>query len=508
MTRLVASNVSKQYGAVRALTDGNIEIEGGRVTALLGANGSGKSTLGKIITGLVRPDSGELTLDGERVTIRSPKDARRLGITAVYQELSLVPHMSVAHNIWLGQEPMRRGGIDQKEMRERSGELLELFSASFSTRVTPTMRVSDLTPGERQIIEILKAMAWRPRILILDEATASLDGRQVERLFELVAQWREEGMGLAFVSHRMEEIARVADRAVVLRNGDTVGEVDVATTSEAQLVQMMTGGATAPHTTRQRAASGEKLLEVEGLSSGRVRDINLSVAPGELVGIGGLQGQGQASLLLALFGAEPYRGTIRIAGKRVNLSTPRRAMREGVAYVPGDRGAEGLLPVRSILENLQLPSWHRYGLLLRQGKAQDDAMRAVDELNIKIGDIEDPVRTLSGGNAQKVVIGKWLLRKPRVLLLNDPTKGIDVGAKAEFYALLERLRDAGTAILFNSSDDEELLALCQKVIVLQDGQLRAVLEGEALTHENLVAASMGTAANGSAGRSADSGGRP
>lgn len=484
--------VEKRYGAVRALTDGHLDIRAGEVVALLGANGSGKSTLGKVITGITRPDAGEVRLDGELVRFSSPLDARRRGITAVYQELSLVPDLTVAENVWLGHEPMRHGGLDRATMRSRTKRLLDLFAGTFAVPVEPDAPVRDLPPSERQLVEILKALSLEPRVLILDEATASLDSRQVERLFGLVRSWCADGMAIAFVSHRMEEIFSIADRVVVLRNGATVGERLLSQTREEELVDLMIGGATPTrHAEAAPPEDAEVVLSARGLSAGLLSEFDLDLKRGELVGLGGLQGQGQGDLLLALFGAIPHTGEVRLGGERVRFRGPRQAMRRGVAYVPGDRAGEGLLPIRSILENLHLPNWSRYGVPLRLKRAEEEASRAVRDLEIKLDDLAEPVQNLSGGNAQKVVIAKWLLREPHVLLLNDPTKGIDVGAKAEFYRLLAELQRQGAAILFHSSDDDELLGLCGRVVVLQDGRTTAELQGPALDHAHLVAASMG-----------------
>jgi ribose transport system ATP-binding protein len=491
---LIARNLVKHYGAVKALTEGNLEVAGGEVVALLGANGSGKSTLGKIVTGMVAPTGGEVLLNGQPVRFSSPYAARRQGITAVYQELSLVPDMTVAENIFLGHEPSRGGVFMQpKHMRSKAAALLKLFEGTVA--VSPDDVVMKLAPSERQIVEILKALSQEPKVLILDEATASLDSQQVERLFELMAQWRVEGMAMVFVSHRMDEIFKVADRAVVLRNGVTVGSVVTAETDERTLVQMMIGDAVQPQrfaadTTAKRGVR----LQLRGFSTTRLKGINLELHDGELLGLGGLHGQGQEELLRALFADIPSAGEMRLGGNAVSFNHPRQAMREGVAYVPGDRGSEGLVMIRSILENLQLPSWQRYGFPLRQGQASTDAAEVAKQLSLKMSGLEAPVSSLSGGNAQKVVIGKWLLRSPKLLLLNDPTKGVDVGSKGEFYQLLTALRQRGTAILFYSSDDEELLGLCDRVLILQDGRVTALLEGRALNHANLVAASMGTGA--------------
>lgn len=341
-------DVAKRYGAVRALESADLDVRAGEVLALLGANGSGKSTLGRVITGLTRPDAGTITLDGQPASLTSPAQARRLGITAVYQELSLVPDMSVAENVWLGHEPRRLGGIDRRAMRERTAELLQRFSDVFAVPVTPDTVVDDLPSSERQLVEVVKALAWQPRVLILDEATASLDSRQVDRLFQLVRQWRDEGMALVFVSHRMEEIFRVADRAAVLRNGRSVGERLIGNASEAELVELMTGGGEVARIALSEGhgamddTSAPVLLELQEFAGDGVHPVDLQVRQGELVGLGGLQGQGQRRLLLALFGASPHKGTMLLGGQAVSFRNPRHAQNAGVAYVPGDRNREGL----------------------------------------------------------------------------------------------------------------------------------------------------------------------
>jgi ribose transport system ATP-binding protein len=491
---LSARSMTKNYGAVQALTEGNLEVTSGEVVALLGANGCGKSTLSKIITGVVSPTQGELKVQGLSVSFASPYAAKKQGITAVYQELSLVPDMTVAENIFLGHEPSGLG-IKRREMNRRAKDLLELFSGTLSPEVTPDTPVSDLSPSERQIVEILKALSLQPRLLILDEATASLDSKQVDKLFELVARWKSQGIALIFVSHRMEEIFRIADRAVVLRNGKTVGAVTIKDTNERELVKLMIGDVATPHRDKTPMSNrGEPRLKVNDLKTRMLKGVGLSVQPGELLGLGGLQGQGQEDVLLSLFGAVGLSGQVTFLGQSVNFKNPRQAMKQGIAYVPGDRGRQGLLMIRSILENLHLPSWLNYGFPIPDGRARKDALEVAQNLSLKMASLDAPVSSLSGGNAQKVVIGKWLLRQPKLLLLNDPTKGVDVGSKAEFYGLLEQLQASGTSIILYSSDDEELLGLCNRVLVLQDGRVTAELQADTLTKEHLVAASMGGSA--------------
>ncbi len=502
---LSARNIVKRYGGVVALSDGNLDVHSGEVVALIGANGSGKSTMSKVINGVVVLDGGQLLLDDKPVRFSSPQAARKMGIATVFQELSLVSKMTVADNIWLTREPLKSSGmIDRKLMWEKTEALLDLFSGTFKADLKPATLVSALHPDEKQIVEILKAISLNPRILILDEATASLDSRQVERLFELVKRWKAEGKAIVFVSHRMEEIFRIADRYSVLRNGKTVGQGDIKDITEKDLIQLMTEKEKVFQFTK--AASGEDTsgldhpiyLEVENLTTETLRGISMKVRQGELLGIGGLQGQGQRDLLLALFGDIPYEGKIRIKGEVVRFKHPRQAMRKKLALVPGDRAKEGLLYIRSILDNFLLPSWQNYGFPLKMKLAKRDALTISERLSLVMAGLMAPVSSLSGGNAQKVVIGKWLLRDPDCYLLDDPTKGVDVNTKAEFYGLLTELSQQGKSILFYSSDDDELIGLCDRVIVLHDGKIRAELQGASLTKENLIAASMGVSNGGEA----------
>jgi ribose transport system ATP-binding protein len=496
---LSAKNIIKRYGGVVALSDGNLEVKSGEVVALIGANGSGKSTLSKVLNGVVTLDGGQLLLDGKPIHFASPQSAKKMGISTVFQELSLIPQMTVADNIWLTREPLGPFGVvSRKTVTSRTEELLSLFAGMFKTDLRPDRPVADLPSDEKQIIEILKAVSFNPRLMILDEATASLDSRQVHRLFELVAKWKEEGKAIVFISHRMEEIFQIADRYCVLRNGKTVGAGDMKAITEKDLVKLMIDKDSVFSYARAGMQTHEKpvCLEVKDLHSEVLHGVSFEVHEGELVGIGGLQGQGQRDLLLSLFGDIPYSGTIHYNGKPASFRHPRQAMRSGFALVPGDRAREGLLYIRSILENFQLPSWSRYGLPLKIRKATQDATQMGVRLNLVMASLQEPVSSLSGGNAQKVVIGKWLMRQPRLLLLDDPTKGVDVGTKAEFYALLTKLCEEGKTILFYSSDDEELVGLCDRVLVLHDGCIHTELAGAALTKENLISASLGVANGG------------
>ncbi len=499
---LSARHIEKHYGGVHALSDANLEVQSGEVVALIGANGSGKSTLSKVIDGVVVLDGGQLLLDDQLVHFSSPQAAKKLGIATVFQELSLVPQMTVAENIWLTREPLRGGMVDRKEVYRRTEALLALFEGTYKTALHPDTQVSTLPADEKQIIEILKAISVDPRLVILDEATASLDSRQVVRLFELVRGWKEEDKAIIFVTHRMEEIFRIADRYSVLRNGVTVGEGLIQDVKERDLVNLMVESAVASKVVAQERqileerANHTVRLAVNGLNTGILKDICFELRDGELLGLGGLKGQGQHELLLALFGDGPHTGSISYSGEEVRFRHPRQAMDKGMALVPGERAKEGLLLVRSILDNFLLPSWSKYGFPLHMRKAREDSLDIAGRLSLKMAGLDEPVSGLSGGNAQKVVIGKWLLRNPRLLLLDDPTKGVDVGTKAEFYKLLANLCKSGTAVLFYSSDDEELIGLCDRVLVMYEGQVRTELAGKSLNKTSLVAASMGASHEG------------
>ncbi|MBI9049844.1 MAG: sugar ABC transporter ATP-binding protein [Anaerolineaceae bacterium] len=497
---LSANNIVKHYGGVVALSDGNLDVISGEVLALVGANGSGKSTLSKVINGVVVFDRGQLLLDDKPVRFSSPQAAKDLGISTVFQELSLIPQMSVSENIWLTREQLGpMGVVNQKVVSQKTEELLSLFEGSFKTRITPKDSILSLPPDEKQIIEILKAISFDPRILILDEATASLDSRQVQRLFQLVQEWKSQGKAIIFVSHRMEEIFQIADRYSVLRNGVTVGEGNINDVTENDLVRLMIDKDSVFGFKRHDNGESKATpvcLDVQDLHTNVLEGVSFQVHEGELLGIGGLQGQGQRDLLLTLFGDIPNTGKVEYMGNEVRFHHPREAIKKGIALVPGDRAKEGLLYIRSILENFMLPSWKKYGFPLKMKKSIKDALDVSKSLNLKMAGLQEPVSSLSGGNAQKVVIGKWLGRKPQMFLLDDPTKGVDVGTKAEFYALLSQLCDEGKTILFYSSDDEELIGLCDRVIILYEGKIRTELKGSDLTKENLVSASLGVTNGG------------
>jgi len=492
---LACNDIAKHFAGVIALAKGCLTANRGEVVALIGANGSGKSTLCKIITGVVAPDEGQLLLEGTPITFSTPIEALRSGIGAVFQELSLVPSQTIAQNIWLTREPMNGLFINQREQQRRTQELLDLFADTMRTSIKPDTLVNELPPDEKQIVEILKAVSTNPSIMILDEATSSLDNRQVDRLFELIGEWKKEDQAIIFVSHRMAEVFRIADRITVLRNGKTVGDFYTKQVNQADLINLMVEN-TKKHLQKiDQPVSinhGQTVLKVTDLRTEQLEGISFEVKKGELVGIAGLQGQGQSDILYSIFGSIHFSGTIEVDNQEYQFKHTSQSIEKDIALVPGDRAKEGVLMRRSIFENIILPSWKKYGFPLKISKAKEDAIKTSKSLNIVMADIDMPVSSLSGGNAQKVVIGKWLQRNPRILLLNDPTKGVDVGTKKEFYDLLKKLCQAGTSILFYSSDDEELVGLCDRVLVIRDGKISQEIPKSKLTLSNLVAASVTT----------------
>lgn len=493
---LSVRHAQKRFGAVHALKDVSLDAWPGEVLALLGDNGAGKSTLIKILAGVVAPDEGEIRLDGQPVSFSSPVDATRAGIVCVFQELSLIPELSVADNIVISDPPKRFGLIDRKAQRRIAEEALRRAGAP---DIHPLALVKDLPLSRRQMVEIAKALARKPRILILDEATSALSASDVAKVFEVLKRLRAEGLALLYISHRMNEIAELADHCTVFRNGQNVASYAAGTKTDNEVVELMIGreyshafppkGASAP-------ASEVPLLEARNLSwADRLHDISLRLHAGEVVGLGGLDGQGQRELLLAFFGVlRGLSGEIRVGGNAVRIDSPAaaRAERIGMALIPEDRKTEGLMLPMTVRENLSFAALDK----LTRGGVVDRAKeeRMIDDmirlLAIKTGGLDIPVGALSGGNQQKVVIAKWLMRQPRIILLNDPTRGIDVGTKQEIYQLLRKLAGAGAGILFYSTDYDELIGCCDRVLVLYDGAVRSELVGAEITEHALISSAL------------------
>ena len=488
--------VSKRYGGVRALDSANLTVAAGRIHGILGENGAGKSTLIKIMAGVVVPDSGRMMLDEREVNFASPGAANQAGIVCIFQELSLIPELTVADNICISHPPKRFGIIDRAAQRRLAEEALARAGAE---DIHPQVLVKDLPLSRRQMVEIAKALGRKPRILILDEATSALTAADVTRVFTVLKRLRSEGLALLYISHRMHEIAELADECTVFRNGKNVATYKAGTKSDNEVVEMMIGREYShvfPPKLATVAQDKTPVLESRKLSwTDRLKDISLTVRAGEVVGLGGLDGQGQRELLLALFGVlRGCSGELLIDGKRVSITSPSAAKsaKIGMALIPEDRKTEGLMLPMTVRDNLSFAALDRvsHGTIIdtaEETRLIDDMIKL---LGIRTAGTNIAVGALSGGNQQKVVIAKWLMNQPRIILLNDPTRGIDVGTKQEIYQLLRKLAGAGAAILFYSTDYDELIGCCDRVLVLYDGAVKRELVGAEITERALIASAL------------------
>jgi len=486
--------LNKRFGGIVALSDATFSARAGEVHALLGENGAGKSTFIQILSGALRHDTGTILVEGRDYRPQNPDAAQARGIAAVFQELSLVPDLTVEENIWFRHEPLTvLRTVDRRRLR---ADTLALFTRYRFPDIRPDRELRHLTLAERQIVEIAKALAKDPRILILDEATSALPAAEAEWLLALSRQIAAEGRLAIFISHRMGEVRAVADRLTIFRNGCTVAAHEASAVSDGQIVTEMIGRQLERLYPARVATHTERVaLSVEGLSAGRrLASASFQLREGEVLGVGGLQGHGQRELFQALFGAIPSRGKVALWGKAVPIASPRAALtgRDGIALVPEDRRGQGLLLSKSVRENLTLAVIRRFSKrgLLDAGREDALVKEMVDFLRIKASSPAQPVGTLSGGNQQKVVFGKMLLTEARVLLLYDPTRGVDVGTKGEIFQLMRDLAAKGYAILFYSSDLPELVHVADRVLVLREGRVAATLEGQAITEERILGAAL------------------
>lgn len=491
MPFLEAIGVAKRFGAVVALKGANLDLEPGEVHVLIGSNGSGKSTLCKIIAGSVVPDSGKLQIEGRAIVIDGPKDAAHAGIRVFYQELSLVPQLSVEENLFLSALPRRRPGLlDRRAMRRRAATLAERFAGVTGAGFALNAPVQDLRNDQRQIVEILKALATDARIFIFDEPTSSLDKRQVAVFFNLLRELRAQGKAIIFISHRMDEIFEIGDRVTVMRDGQSVACLRLDDTDRDSLVEFMVGGRIAALSHHRPPAGSETnkvVLEVDRLAGHRLADISFVLQRGEILGFGGLHGQGQSQVLRILFGAEtPAGGQIRMTAGRRHPTRPADAIRKGLAYISGDRGRDGVLLTRSILENLvaaDLTKRKRFFLSPRGLTRQ--VAPVVERLKMRFSGFDAPISSLSGGNQQKAVIGRWLTIRPAIILLDDPTKGIDLQSKSDLYLIMRALAAEGVSMILYSSEDAELLGIADRILVFNAGRIVKMLAGEQRTAFNL-----------------------
>ncbi len=489
----------RTFPGVRAINGVNVSCSPGRILALVGENGAGKTTLCNVLGGVLRPDSGQIVVSGASVRIRSPKHARALGIGFVHQETTLLPQLTVGENVMLDREPTHFGLIRQRDLHAQADRVLR--------QLTDQIDVDEMTyrlpPSSLQMVEIAKACSDQPRLLMLDEPTSSLSTMEAERLFAMLRTLRGRETSILFISHRLDEVFAIADEVMVRKDGEVVAVRAACELSRDEVIGLMVGRKmTQAFQPRRTAAPGPAALELRGIDiRGRVRDVSLSIGHGEIVGLGGLNGQGQRDLVRALFGLVPIdRGEIRVGDHPRKLRSPAEAMAAGIAFVSDDRKGEGVVPAMSVGDNIVLSSLaaiSRLGIIDRR-RERISVEHFVTSLDIHVTSLDQKVRTLSGGNQQKVVFAKWLMTEPRVLVLDEPTRGIDVETKVQIYTLLRDLANQGHAVLLLSSDMLELIGCCDRIHVMYEGRLVGSVPGAEATEERLMQLSSGVAADGHA----------
>lgn len=490
-----AVGISKHFGGTVALSDADFQCHKGRIHALLGANGAGKSTLVKILCGVQSADTGVIRLEGREVTLDSPVQAAAQGVSAVFQELSLCPHLTVAENVMLAHEPA--GPLGQIRNRTLQKRVRGLFDRLGIDHINVNGLVANLALADRQLVEIVKALSHDPSTLIVDEGTSALGHEESRQLFDLLKRLRSEGKAIIFISHRMAEVREIADQLTVFRNGTDVAMIAARDIDENQIVEYMLGQRVQQSFPERIELTDETRvrLEVEQLSAGSaLRGVSFSARAGEVVGLAGLEGQGQGDLLLALFGMlRRTSGAVRVDGRQVRLGRPWRAIRAGFALIPEDRKTQGLLQPLSLRENIVMASLGRlskFGMVDR-ARENETTQRGMERMQIVASSPELPVSALSGGNQQKVVVAKWLEAGGEIFLFYDPTRGVDVGAKGSFYQLIADLASAGKTVIWYTTETSELVGLCHRVLVMNDGRFETELSGPDITEPRILAESIG-----------------
>jgi ABC-type sugar transport system ATPase subunit len=480
-------HIRKEFPGVLALKDVSFQLYSGEVHALLGENGAGKSTLIKILGGIYSANAGEIFIDGKPVAIQSVRDAQDKGISVIHQELVLVPHMTVAENIYLGREPMTRGNtVDFKKMNLEVKKILD----SFELNIGPEEEISTLTIAQQQMVEIIKAISFNTRILVMDEPTSSLSEKDVGFLFETIRRLKKNNVGIVYISHRMSELKQITDRITVLRDGEYIGTKNTEAASTDELIAMMVGRQLTNYYTRTFGDPQQAVLEVRNLSDGKLlKDVSFELRRGEILGFAGLIGAGRSEVMKCIFGIDPFtEGEIFIEGKPVRIRNPEDAMKLGIGFVPESRKTEAIFSDQTVMFNITLKTIGEFirGIFVDSDKELAITRKYVDNMAIKTPSYKQLLGNLSGGNQQKVVIGRWLATKPKILILDEPTRGVDVGAKAEIYAIMNDLVKEGVSIIMISSELPEVINMSDRVVVMSAGKITECLSREGLSQEKIM----------------------
>lgn len=489
-TILKINNLTKLFPGVRALDDITLSIREGEVLSLLGENGAGKSTLIKILSGIYQPEEGTIELDGKQVVFHTPNDAKEAGISVVHQELAYVPLLSIAENLYIRHYTEKKKTVDWKEMRKYAVEAMDCIGL----KLDPDKPIGQCSVAECQQVEIARAVYENARILILDEPTSSLTDREIEALMECIDNLRKKGVTVVLITHKIDEIMRIADRVVVLRDGHNIGERIVSETTPDDLITMMVGRKLTDMYPQKTNTPGEEMLRVDHVHTNFLKDISFDVKKGEVFGIYGLMGSGHLELGMALFGTNPnLKGDIYLEGEKLSMKSPEACVKKGISFLPSDRKTEGLVLMHSICWNIMIP-YYQTGSEKSTINAKNEveiAEKWKKALSIKCPNIEVKAESLSGGNQQKVVLSKWLEINPKVVILNDPTRGIDVGAKAEIYKILNNLTEQGVSVIMITSEMPELIAMSDRVMVMHEGQQMALFDHDQINEKNIVTAAIG-----------------
>lgn len=483
---LKMTNVHKKFPGVYALRDVQLELLQGEVHAILGENGAGKSTLIKVLGGIYPADQGEIEIEGCPVEIHTVHDAQQNGIAIIHQELVLVPHMTVAENIYLGREPMRLGFVDQDRMIRDAQALLDTYEMN----IQADSLVGRLTIAQQQMVEIVKAISYHSKILVMDEPTSSISDKEVGFLFNTIRSLTQQGVGVIYISHKMRELDDICDRVTVLRDGMYIGTEIVRETTKDRLISMMVGRELTQYYIRDGKAESEEVLRCEHLSDGHmVKDVSFTLHKGEILGFAGLVGAGRSEAMKCVFGLTPhYTGDLYLEGRKIRIDNPVKATQQGIALVPENRKEEGLYKVQSVCYNSTIEVLRSFirGLVYKPSKEEAIARHYIDMMRTKTPSLEQTIGNLSGGNQQKVMIGRWLATMPKVLILDEPTRGVDVGAKSEIYAMINDLTKQGVSILMISSELPEVINMSDRIYVMAEGRTKGCLQGDEITQERIM----------------------